>query len=302
METTKNPYLRTHIAIIKALLDGSKKTQNQIAKETNYEKSTISHALDYLEKKKKVIIREPIKKESGYTNKGNYNNKLCWLTYEVDNGKHVLEFLREILKKYPSLISDLQKNDKIFSILEDNDFLDSYVGILRDLLRLSSSFFESYLIQDSFFDDFTKIMIKLIDEHGHYSEENNRFGRAYLKYGIHVTSFQEEHYHFILFEMFRHSLIKDHLKGCLNPEAISFYQENKGHLSLEQLQAWDKGIDFSQEPIINPESVIEHVFNEKPIADKEDYASYSYSYEELEKESKEKRKEYNIELMSNPYL
>lgn len=116
MKTNKNPYIRTHIAIIKVLLDGSKKTQNQIAKETEYEKSTISHALDYLERMN-VIIREQIKKESGYTNKGKYPNKSCWLTYEIDNGKYVLEFLKEIVGKDSTIITDLQKSDRVVSLL-----------------------------------------------------------------------------------------------------------------------------------------------------------------------------------------
>lgn len=116
MNSNKNPNLKTEIEIVKALLDGSKKTQNQIAEETKYEKSTISHALRDLEIKS-VITRAETKIDSGRTNKGKYKNKLCWLTYEVDNGKPVLEFLREILKKDNSLISDLQKSDRVVSLL-----------------------------------------------------------------------------------------------------------------------------------------------------------------------------------------
>ncbi len=118
METTKNRYLLTHIAIIKSLLDGSKKTQNQIVKETGYEKSTISHALDYLEKRK-VIVRESIKKESGYTNKGLYKNKLCRLACEMDSGIPLLNFLEEASEKYPDFRSYLREKDEIISLLAD---------------------------------------------------------------------------------------------------------------------------------------------------------------------------------------
>ena len=148
METTKNRYLITHVAIIRSLLDGSKKSQNQIAKETNYEKSTISHALDYLEKKK-VIIRETTKKESGYTNKGNYKNKLCQLSYEVDNGIHVLEFLRDILKlkESASLIPLLQNSDKIINLIYSN--LVFKIGSVEEFKKktmLSKKYFEVHLI------------------------------------------------------------------------------------------------------------------------------------------------------------
>jgi DNA-binding Lrp family transcriptional regulator len=167
MKSNKNPYLKTQTEIIKTLLDGSKKTQNQIAKETDYEKSTISHALNDLEKKK-VILREPIKIESGYTNKGIYNNKLCWLTYEVDNGEHVLDFLREILD--PIIISDLQKSDKVISLLadivqikryssngEEIPLTTDYFEVCKNMLRLSPSFFKNILTNDEFATKWTLI-------------------------------------------------------------------------------------------------------------------------------------------------
>ncbi|MBU4220350.1 MAG: winged helix-turn-helix domain-containing protein [Euryarchaeota archaeon] len=222
METTKNPYLRTHIAIIKALLDGSKKTQNQIAKETNYEKSTISHALDYLENKKKVIIREPIKKESGYTNKGNYNNKLCWLTYEVDNGTHVLEFLREILNKDTSFITDLQKSDKIIKLIfpyimaetNYNEILYPEIfNYIPDMVRLSPTFFKNFLKNESYLSSFGKIWEEMYvikdSELLPISEYNNIDCMCYIP-----------DHDLIIFEAFNHSVIDDYINGCGKPEAL----------------------------------------------------------------------------------
>jgi DNA-binding MarR family transcriptional regulator len=125
MVSNENAYLKTQIAIVKTLLDGSRKTQNQIAAETNYEKSTISHAIDDLEKRNiNIIKREEIKKESGNRNKGKFKNKLCWLTYEIDNGLKILEFFRDALnlktlkqQEAEEIIETLQKNDKFLGIL-----------------------------------------------------------------------------------------------------------------------------------------------------------------------------------------
>lgn len=123
MKSNENPYLRTQIAIVKTLLSGSKKTQKQIADETNYEKSTISHALDDLEKKN-IIIRESTKKESGNRNKGKYKNNLCWLTYEINNGYEILQFFKDVLnlrtlkqQEAKDIIETLQKNNKFLDIL-----------------------------------------------------------------------------------------------------------------------------------------------------------------------------------------
>ncbi|HEX7628048.1 MAG TPA: ArsR family transcriptional regulator, partial [Candidatus Methanoperedens sp.] len=97
MKSNENRYLWTQIEIVKTLLDGSKKTQNQIAKETDYDKSTISHAMDDLDKNN-IIKRQSKEKESGNRNKGRYKNKLCWLNFEMDNGSEILRFFNNILK------------------------------------------------------------------------------------------------------------------------------------------------------------------------------------------------------------
>lgn len=238
METTKNPYLRTHISIIKALLDGSKKTQNQIAKETNYEKSTISHALDYLENKKKVIIREPIKKESGYTNKGNYNNKLCWLTYEVDNGTHVLEFLREILKKDTSFITDLQKSDKIINLVSSNIKEETYSDFLYggeentkisdfipDMFRYSVTFLKMFLTNDSYISSFYRIFYLLHCREEFfkvYSEEDFMQDSKFNNFDcFEVLDIDTDR---IFFEAFNHSVINDFINGYINPEALKLIE------------------------------------------------------------------------------
>lgn len=159
MHTTKNAKLRTHIEIIKSLLDGSKKTQKQIAKETDYEKSTISHALKDLQGKK-VINRVTEKKESGYTNKGIYDNKLCWLTYEIDNGKHILDFLINLLNQKTlseqykeNILKNLQENNLVINMLLKQHY--HLVGNEQELLKFkacltsSPTFFKKCLLSST---------------------------------------------------------------------------------------------------------------------------------------------------------
>ena len=172
MKTNKNPYLKTQIEIMKVLLDGSKKPQNQIAKETNYEKSTISHALDNLEKRK-VILRERKNLESGYTNKGNYSNKLCWISFELDDRKPILDFLREMVQNDKSIIPFLQKRWEIihliYSIFPDIHRAYSF-EVFKRKMTLSRKYFEVYLICDpnappqdeSEYDNFIKNIRKTI--------------------------------------------------------------------------------------------------------------------------------------------
>ncbi len=122
----KNNLIKTQIAIILTLLDGSAKSQRQIARKIKKGDSTVSKALVYL---KNVIETEEKEIESGSRNKGIYKNKLCRLTYNIENGKYVLNFLREIsnsgnlkghyIREY---IGTLSKNDKILEMLVKNHF------------------------------------------------------------------------------------------------------------------------------------------------------------------------------------
>lgn len=136
MKSNKNPHLKVQIEIVKSLLDGSEKTQNKIGKETGYEKSTISKALDDLEKKN-VIRREKTTIESGNRNKGQYKNKLCHLTYEDDNGFNVLNFFREVLnfkklreEEAEDINRTLRKSDIILAKLVEKT--KTSVGYKRD--------------------------------------------------------------------------------------------------------------------------------------------------------------------------
>ncbi len=122
----KNSLIKTQIAIILTLLDGSAKSQRQIAREIKKGDSTISKALVYL---KNVIETEEKEIESGSRNKGIYKNKLCRLTYDIEDGKYVLDFLRETsssgtLKGHyiQEYINTLSKNDKILEMLVKNHF------------------------------------------------------------------------------------------------------------------------------------------------------------------------------------
>lgn len=125
MKSNENPLINTQIDIVKVLLDGKTKSQRQIADEIGKEESTVSKALDYLEG---VVIKE--EKEilsGGRRNKGIYKNKLCHLTYQVENGKHVLQFFRKVakienLKNKKDFFDFLQKNDQILSLLVKEHF------------------------------------------------------------------------------------------------------------------------------------------------------------------------------------
>jgi DNA-binding Lrp family transcriptional regulator len=125
METNENKSIKTQIEIVKSLLDGSNKPQRQIANEIGKEESTVSKALGYLVKDNVVAI-DPKIIYSGKHNKGMYKNNLCCLNYELNNGLHILKFLRcvfslESLRKKDinGLVSVLQNNNKILDMLQD---------------------------------------------------------------------------------------------------------------------------------------------------------------------------------------
>src|SRR5574341_2560435 len=123
MKSNKMPFINTQLKIVRVLLDGSKKHQREIAREIGRKESTISRALDYLVRDK-VVCKEKLKTNSGgRKNKGLYDVKKCWLSYEVDKGIYILYFIKnlpEILLNDKSLLADLQKSNKIMYSLRCN--------------------------------------------------------------------------------------------------------------------------------------------------------------------------------------
>lgn len=117
MKSNENKSIKTQIEIVKTLLDGSKKTQRQIADEIIKEESTVSKALRYLEIEEVVTIESKII-ESGNRNKGLYKNNLCRLSFDQDYGQNVLKFFKNVfnlnsLKSdyYDEIITTLQLSD-----------------------------------------------------------------------------------------------------------------------------------------------------------------------------------------------
>ena len=107
MKTNKIPFINTQIKIVNNLLDGSKKYQRKIASEIGREESTISRALDYLVRGK-VIIKEKKDVVGGKRNKGTYPAKICYLSYDIDDGAHILNFFKIVLSQ-----QDIKKSDEI---------------------------------------------------------------------------------------------------------------------------------------------------------------------------------------------
>lgn len=115
MESNENKSIKTQISIVKSLLDGSSKSQRQIAKEINKEESTVSKALGYLSKAKVVVIT-PHVIQSGYKNKGMYKNNLCRLSYDLDKDFNILNFLKNFLD--PKTLKPLDYDlDNFFNVL-----------------------------------------------------------------------------------------------------------------------------------------------------------------------------------------
>ena len=151
--------------------------------------------------------------------------------------------LKALLIKYPSLISDMQKNDKIISLLIDKHKSDIRFKILGDLLPLSASFFRNYLINDSFFDQFNWVWFNLNVE-----SSKVKLSRDYEAI---ISSFVS----FILFEMFNHCVIEDNINGVHNPDAFEFIQKNRDQYSLDRVMAWHKFYNYAND---NTESEIEN--------------------------------------------
>lgn len=171
--------------------------------------------------------------------------------------KQDIETIRQIVKNYPSLISDLQKSDIVLSLLIDKDNFDKYIGFpvfanlsymemdyknrvkenfglphpdhfegfnnfiitLKYWLSISQSFFNNYLMCDSYFTNFIKTWLSY--NGSDYEGLEHYYGNTYQN---------------ILFEMFKHSVMNDFIEGNGNSEAIHFIQDNVSKYSLEYLQ------------------------------------------------------------------
>ncbi|VVB96417.1 Uncharacterised protein [uncultured archaeon] len=173
MESNENKSIRTQIEIVKSLLDGSNKSQRQIAYEINKEESTVSKALRYLEKAKVIAVAPHIIK-SGNHNKGMYKNNICCLDYNLDGGVNILIFFKYVLKQKTlkqkdadDIVSTLQKNSRVVDLLA-NEFYKNLpkikeyadeIKIFSYYLRGSQTFFKLVLSNspDSLIDRFLTI-------------------------------------------------------------------------------------------------------------------------------------------------
>jgi DNA-binding Lrp family transcriptional regulator len=126
MEPNKIPSIKTQIAIVKTLLNGSPKPQRKIAEEIGKEESTISKAIGYLKKANVVDIVPKSIKSGGRSNTGMYLNNLCSLTYDLGHGVNILLFFKSVFtlkflkeSETENIINTLQKSDKILDTLLD---------------------------------------------------------------------------------------------------------------------------------------------------------------------------------------
>jgi hypothetical protein len=173
MKTNKNTQLKTQIKIVKTLLDGSYKSQRQIAAEINREESTVSKALSYL--KDVILTEERIIISGGRSNKGLYKNKLCHLSYEVEKGIHILNFYKNVFtektlsrQEEAEIFKTLTEEDKFISIIMDQEGKDILLlestptlkNFLKQMLQLSPTFLEEILLMVSF-DNFKKTWLEL---------------------------------------------------------------------------------------------------------------------------------------------
>ena len=162
-------------------------------------------------------------------------------TYDI---VYEIQHLRALLIKYPSLISDMQKNDEIISLLVDKYKSDIRFEILGDLLPLSTSFFRNYLTNDSFFDQFNMAWFNL-------NVESSKVERS-SDYEAVISSSVS----FILFEMFKHCVIEDKINGVHIQDAFEFVQKNRDQYSLDRVMGWYRGNNYAND---NTESEIENI-------------------------------------------
>lgn len=245
-----NPYLKTQINIVITLLDGSEKTQDQIANETGYEKSNISKAIKDLEKKNVIIREKEIIKDSGRTNKGDYLHNLCHLPYEVDNGFNIWKFFWYVLNlKYlkqqevVDIYKTLQKNDKfldvlvaIHPLLSQSPFSISamvtlYKGygkninadaqiqaeknLFKNQLKSSSFFFRTCLQHDSIevISFFKKIYISFTQDYT-FDDKDTRLANEVINLHFKLRNFA-----------FKFCLFVDAINGDINLENVEYLKK-----------------------------------------------------------------------------
>jgi len=152
--------------------------------------------------------------------------------------------LRALFIKYPSLISDMQKNDKIISLLIDKSKSDIKFEILGDLLLLSASFFKNYLTNDSFFEQFKMVWFNL------------NVDSSTVKRRSDYEAILSSSTPYILFEMFEHCVIEDNINNVHIPDAFEFIEKNRDQYCLDHIMAWHKGYNYAND---NTESEIENM-------------------------------------------
>lgn len=137
MKSNENKSIKTQIKIILLLLDGSKKTQRQIAKEIGKEESTVSKALKYLENDMVVEATSKIINSGGRKNRGLYKSNLCFLTYHLDNGKNILRFIRRILNL--KTLREYEAEDLVQYLHKEDRFLEAPIEELSQQLSFPTT-------------------------------------------------------------------------------------------------------------------------------------------------------------------
>jgi hypothetical protein len=148
--------------------------------------------------------------------------------------------LREILIKYPSLISDLQKSDKIISMFAkevmpktyspdgkeeppDTDFFK----LFKDMLRLSPSLFEDGFKVDSFLSKWYTVD-SLIKSPGYFTMNNETSLEAFFEHGNPIYN--------AINRIFEHCVIEDILNDVSTQEALNLLNKIKIGITLKGKQ------------------------------------------------------------------
>jgi len=133
-------------------------------------------------------------------------------TYDI---VYEISFLRKILEKYPLLSSDLQKSERIISILSDSLMPNRIHDLFKHVVGRSPSLFEYCLKNESFLSKWVRVIndLHLLN---HTVEEiaNEK---------VKTSAIYEE----LFIMMFEHYIIEDHLKGVSTPEELNLLKSVK---------------------------------------------------------------------------